>query len=268
MHVTNAGLPVRLPPDTLREFFTLVGPEPTRPMAFAMCAGEQDTHLLAIQTVAGRKVPTDHASLLDYVAELAPPHVFAAVRRAEPLADVTQYRIPSSRWRRYDRLKRTPGGLIVMGDAVCSLNPIYGQGMSVAAIEALVLRDWLRKGDRNLPRRFFRRCAKEIRGPWQAAVSSDLALPQIAGKRSVSVRIGNAHLESVLIAAGNDPVLVQQFLRVMHLIDPPSRLYRPSTMLRVFRRSPLPTRSPNVSAIAQFHADTVGARRHENTRDA
>jgi 2-polyprenyl-6-methoxyphenol hydroxylase-like FAD-dependent oxidoreductase len=265
VHVTYAGLAVRLPPGTLREFFTLVGPEPTRPMAFAMCAGEQDTHLLAIQTVAGRKVPTDHASLLDYVAELAPPHVFAAVRRAEPLADVAQYRYPSSRWRRYDRLKRTPGGLLVMGDAVCSLNPLYGQGMSVAAIEALVLRDCLHQGNRNLPRRFFRRCAKEVRGPWQAAVSSDLALPQIAGKRSVSVRIGNAYLEWVLIAAENDPVLVQQFLRVIHLIDPASTLYRPSMMLRVFRRrSPLPTRSPNVSANTHFRADAVGARRHED----
>jgi 2-polyprenyl-6-methoxyphenol hydroxylase-like FAD-dependent oxidoreductase len=280
VHVTYAGLPVRLPPGALREFFTLVGPEPTRPMAFAMCAGEQDTYLLAIQTVAGRKAPTDHASLLGYVAELAPPHVFAAVSRAEPLADVAQYRFPSTRWRRYDQLKRTPGGLIVMGDAVCSLNPLYGQGMSVAAVEALVLRDCLRRGDRNLPRRFFRRCAKEVRGPWQAAVSSDLALPQIAGKRSVSVRIGNAYLERVLIAAENDPLLVQQFLRVMHMIAPQSSLFRPSTMMRVFRRSPRadtgdavaidPSRtgSPNVAAGSQFHADTVGARRHEDTRDA
>ena len=184
------------------------------------------------------------------------PDVLATIRRAEPLADVTQYRFPSNRWRRYDKLKRTPGGLIVMGDALCSLNPLYGHGMSVAAIEALILRDCLRQGDRNLPRRFFRRCAKKIREPWRAAVSADLALPQIAGKRTLSVRIGNAYLERVLSAAENDPVLIQQFLRVMHLIDPVSSLFRPSTMLRVFRSDPLPTRALNMPSSTEFRADT------------
>ena len=258
VHVTYAGLPVRMPAGAVRELITLVGAAPTRPRAFAMFAGEGDTYLLAIQTLAGHKVPTDHAALLDCAADMVPPDVLATIRRAEPLADVTQYRFPANRWRRYDQMKRTPGGLIVMGDAFCNFNPLYGQGMSVAAIESLILRDCLKKGDRDLPRRFFRRCAKEVRGPWRAAVSADLSLPQIAGKRSVSVRIGNAYLERVLIAAENDPLLVQQFLRVMHLIDPVSRLFRPSMMLRVFRKSlhvntsgalaidPLPKASPNM----------------------
>ena len=190
---------------------------------------------------------------------MASPDVLAALRRAEPLADLTQYRFPSNRWRRYDKMKRMPGGLIVTGDALCNLNPLYGHGMSMAAIEALVLRDCLRHGDQNLVRRFFRRCAKEIRAPWRAAVSSDLALPQIAGKRTVSVRVSNAYLDRVLNAAENDPVLIQQFLRVMHLIDPVSSLFRPSTVLRVFRRSS-PATSPNKASSKEFHADAVGAR--------
>jgi 2-polyprenyl-6-methoxyphenol hydroxylase-like FAD-dependent oxidoreductase len=272
VHVTYAGLPVRMPAGTVHEVVTLVGPTPTRPRAFAMFAGEDDTYMVAMQTLAGHKVPTDHAALLDCIADMAPPHVLAALRRAEPLADVTQYRFLSNRWRRYDKLKRMPGGLIVMGDALCNLNPLYGHGMSIAAIEALILRDCLRQGDRNLARRFFRRCAKKIREPWRAAVNSDLALPQIAGKRTISVRINNAYLERLLSAAENDPVLIQQFLRVMHLIDPVSRLLRPSTMLRVFRASPrvdsgdavavdpLPTRPPNKAYSTAFHADTVGAR--------
>lgn len=237
VHVSYAGLPVRIPAGAVREVVTLVGPAPAQPRAFALFAGEDDTYMVAIQTVAGRKAPTDQAALLDCIAEMASPDVLAALRRAEPLADVAQYRFPSNRWRRYDQMKRMPGSLLVMGDALCNLNPLYGHGMSMAAIEALILRDCLRQGDRNLARRFFRRCTKEIRAPWRAAVSSDLALPQIAGKRTVSVRIGNAYLERVLSAAENDPVLIQQFLRVMHLIDPVSSLFRPSTVLRVFRRS-------------------------------
>ncbi|HXO13331.1 MAG TPA: 2-polyprenyl-6-methoxyphenol hydroxylase-like oxidoreductase [Mycobacterium sp.] len=280
VHVTYAGLPVRMPAGTVREFITLVGPLPTRPRGFAMFAGEGDTYMLAIQTLAGRKVPTDYAGLLDCVADMVSPDVLAVIRRAEPLADVTQYRFPSNRWRRYDQMKRTPGGLIVMGDAFCNFNPLYGQGMSVAAMESLILRDCLQNGDKDLPRRFFHRCAKELRGPWRSAVSSDLSLPQIAGKRSVSVRIGNAYLERVLIATENDRLLVQQFLRVMYLIDPVSRLFRPSTMLRVFRRSPhvntsgavaidpVRTASPNVLSSKRLHPRPVGARRQEDASDA
>jgi 2-polyprenyl-6-methoxyphenol hydroxylase-like FAD-dependent oxidoreductase len=237
VHITYAGLPVHVPAGTLRENIAFTGPEPNRPMAFAMFAGEDNTYRLAVQTVAGRQVPADHTSLLDCLTDLAPPHVVAAARRAEPLADITQYRFPSNRWRRYDKLARTPDGLIVMGDALCTFNPLYGQGMSVAAIEALTLRDCLEQGERNLPRRFFRSSAKEIRVAWQAAVNSDLALPQIAGRRPASVRISNTYLDRVLTAAETDPAVVQQFLRLINLLDSPSHLMRPSTMLRVIKNS-------------------------------
>jgi 2-polyprenyl-6-methoxyphenol hydroxylase-like FAD-dependent oxidoreductase len=237
VHITYAGLPVHLPAGTLRENLAFTGPEPHRPMSFAMFAGENDTYRLAVQTLAGRPAPTDHASLLDCLTDLAPPHVLAAACRAEPLADISRYRFPSNRWRRYDKLTRTPDGLIVVGDALCNFNPLYGQGMSLAAIEALNLRDCLQQGDRDLPRRFFHASAKEIRVAWQAAVRSDLALPQIAGRRPASVRISNAYLDRVLAAAETDPAVVQQFLRLINLLDPPSQLMRPSMMLRVAKRS-------------------------------
>ena len=237
VNVSYAGLPVHLPPDTLREYIAFSGPEPSRPVCFAMFAGENDTYRLAVQTVAGQKPPTDRAALLDCLADMAPRHVLAAARTAEPLADMTHYRFPSNRWRRFDQLARMPDGLIVLGDALCNFNPLYGQGMSMAAIEALILRQCLQQGDRNLPRRFFRASAKEIRVAWQAAVNSDLALPQIEGKRPLSVRIINAYLDRVLATAETDPAVVQQFLRSMNLIDPPAELLRPSTVLRVIKKS-------------------------------
>ncbi|MDT5148119.1 MAG: hypothetical protein QOC58_2764 [Mycobacterium sp.] len=241
VHVTYAGMPVHLPPGRLRENMTLTAAEPSRPAAFAMFAGENDVYMLAVQTLAGQPAPTDRAGLLESMTGLAPPAALAAAQSAEPLADVTQYKFPSNRWRRYDKLARTPDGLIVMGDAMCSFNPLYGQGMSVAAIEALILRDCLQQGDGNLPRRFFGLSAKEIAVAWQTAVSSDLALPQIAGNRTMSVRLSNAALDRMLAAAETDPATAQQFLRMMNMVGPRPQSFRPSTMVHMIA-SPLKSR--------------------------
>lgn len=144
-----------------------------------------------------------------------------------------QYKFPANRWRRYDKMVRTPDGLIVMGDAVCSFNPLYGQGMSVAASEALILRDCLAQGDGNLPRRVFGLCANAIGVAWQTAVSSDLALPQIAGRRTMSVLVRNALVDRMVSAARTDPMMAQRFLRLMNMVGPRAELIRPSTLLRM-----------------------------------
>ncbi|OBI22394.1 2-polyprenyl-6-methoxyphenol hydroxylase-like oxidoreductase [Mycobacterium sp. E2327] len=236
VHVTYASMRVYVAPGTLRENFIIEAAEPGRPVAFAMFGGEDDTYVLAVQTMAGRPAPTDRAALLNSLTDVAPPHALAAARSSEPLTDVAQYKFPSNRWRRYDRLERTPGGLIVMGDAMCNFNPLYGQGMSVAAIESLILRDCLEAGEQSLPRRFFGLAAKEIGVAWRAALASDLALPQIAGHRTVSMRLRNAYVDHVLSAAETEPVMVQKFLRMMNMVDQRGELFHPSTMLQIIAK--------------------------------
>src|SRR5258706_13400020 len=126
-----------------------------------------------------------------------------------------------------------PEGLRVIGDAICSFNPIYGQGMTVAAIEAIVLGACLRHGDRGLPRRFFRASAKKVRMAWRTAVGSDLALPEVVGPTPPSMRITNRYLDRVMIAAETDPLVAGRFMRVVGLLDPPAALLHPSIVRRV-----------------------------------
>ena len=178
--------------------------------------------------------------ILSTADDLAPGHIFAAARASQPLAEVSQYRFPSNRWRRYDQMARTPDRLLVIGDAICSFNPIYGQGMTVAAIESLILRDCLRDGVRDLPRRFFKDAAKKIKVAWQTAVGSDLTLPQVQGPRPLSTRLTNAYVDRVLTAAETDPWVSQQFLRVTGMIDPPTQLLRPAFVSRVLRTAAQP----------------------------
>jgi 2-polyprenyl-6-methoxyphenol hydroxylase-like FAD-dependent oxidoreductase len=159
--------------------------------------------------------------------------VVAGVRAGEPVDEVSQYRVPSNRWRRYDKLARTPAGLLVFGDAICSFNPIYGQGTTIAAVEAEILRDCLSRGTRDLAPRFYRQSAKTIRTAWQTAVGSDLALPQVPGHRSFPMRLTNACIGRVLRATEADPVVAAQFLRVVWMLDSARALLRPPIVLRI-----------------------------------
>lgn len=256
VRATYASMQLRVPREALHEFMAVGGALPSRPMGFAMFAGENDTYMLGIQMVAGRQPPADRDSLLARLADAAPAHVVEAARRGEPLGPVRHHHFPANRWRRYDKLGRTPDGLVVIGDAMCSFNPIYGQGMSLAAIEAVILRDCLKHGDRDLPRRYFRAAAKEIRTAWQTAVGADLTLPQINGRRPLSMRISNAYLRRVLAAAETDPVVVQQFMRMIGMVDPPSSLVRPSMLLRVLtksrKRAVARTSAPETAAVEGY----------------
>jgi 2-polyprenyl-6-methoxyphenol hydroxylase-like FAD-dependent oxidoreductase len=233
VHLAYACQLLRMPAGAVDEHMIAIFPKPGCRKMFGLIRYENDTWMFGVGALAGLEPPGQRAEMLEFASDFAPAHALEAIRAAEPLGDVVHHRVPSNRWRRYDKMRRTPDGLLVVGDAVCSFNPIYGQGMTTSAIEATVLRDCLRHGTLGLTRRFFRATAKQVRVPWQTAVGSDLALPEVEGPRPLSMRITNAYLERVMTAAESDPVVVSQFMRVTSMIDPPTRLLRPAMVLRV-----------------------------------
>ncbi|TVX98528.1 2-polyprenyl-6-methoxyphenol hydroxylase-like oxidoreductase [Mycolicibacterium porcinum] len=216
-----------------RDRLTLVGAVPERLYGGSLFAYEDNTWLLTTAGMNGRQPPADLDGMISLVVDLFPAETIAALRSAQPLGAVATFRYPASVRRRYERMPRFPEGLLVFGDAICSFNPVYGQGMSVAALEALALRDCLSRGADDLGRRFLRAAAGCVNTAWQMASGADLALPQIPGHRPVSVRLTNWYTERVLTAAENDPLVTEAFFRVMNLVDPPSRLMHPSIVGRV-----------------------------------
>jgi 2-polyprenyl-6-methoxyphenol hydroxylase-like FAD-dependent oxidoreductase len=224
---------LRMPAERHTPELLLILPEPGRLTGAALLHCENDTWNLTLHTMMGEDPPSEHARRVEFIGQMVPTSVTEAVLAAQPIGDVSRYRVPSNRWRRYDKMERMPKGLLIIGDAVCSFNPIYGQGMTVAAIEAVVLRQCLQRGQRNLSSRFFRCSARQIGIAWQTAVGSDLALPEVAGTRTRSVRLTNAFLRRVLVAGETDPVIAGQFLRVMGMTDSPIRLLRPKLLVRV-----------------------------------
>jgi 2-polyprenyl-6-methoxyphenol hydroxylase-like FAD-dependent oxidoreductase len=233
MRLAYASQLLRIPPGMHKEILVLVGPVPGRPTGMVLSTYENRTWMLTAIGLVGREPPADRAGMLRFIEDCTPPEVLSALRCAEPLGDVARYRTPSSRWRRYDKMRRFPAGLLVFGDAICSFNPAYGQGMTVAALQALALDRCLRRGADGLAQRYFRAAAKPIGVAWQLAVGGDLSLPEVEGVRPLSMRLINKYVDRVQAAAETDAVIAERFLRVAGFRDQPATLLHPSVMLRV-----------------------------------
>jgi 2-polyprenyl-6-methoxyphenol hydroxylase-like FAD-dependent oxidoreductase len=178
--------------------------------------------------------PLDRAGFVQRAQQMA-PEIAAVANAGRFVSEPARYRFPHSQRRRYERLRQWPLGLLAMGDAVCSFNPIYGQGMTVAACEALALRDALASDQADPARHFFKAAARIVDVAWTTAVGADLAIPSVEGKRPLPVRIVNAYVARVFRAAQHDPVVALAFLEVAHLLAQPPSLMRPAMLWRVLR---------------------------------
>lgn len=216
-----------------RRKVVIIGAEPGRPTGVNFLEQEDGRWVLTMIGYAGHHPPTERAAFLEFTRGVVPPDVFAAIEAAEPLDGLVAHRYPASVRRRYDRLPRFPEGLLVFGDAICSFNPVYGQGMSVAALQAVALRACLARGTDRLAPRFFRAASRRIEVAWRMAAGGDLALSEVPGPRPLPVRVTNAYIGRVMAAAEHDPKVTRRFVRVSSLLAPPFILLTPGFVLRV-----------------------------------
>ncbi len=191
----------------------------------------------------GDNPPTDQEGLYRWLETLSAPEIAAAARRAEPLDEPVAFRFPTTLRRRYEKLSRFPDGLLVTGDAVTCFNPVYAQGMTVAALSALTIREHLHTGATPDPLRYFRDLATEvIDPPWEMTNTVDLSFPGVPGKRTPQVRMGQVFLSLVQTAAARDSKVTAAYMRAAGLIDRPESLMRPSLVARVLWKALLPGR--------------------------
>jgi 2-polyprenyl-6-methoxyphenol hydroxylase-like FAD-dependent oxidoreductase len=228
---------VRLPPGALDGDRTvLTGNIPAYPTrGSGLLHQEGDRWTLTLAGMGGDHPPTDEEGFWAFARTVYPDDVYDAVQGARMLSEPVAYRFPHSVRRRYERLTRLPDGLLAIGDSVCSFNPVYGQGMTVAAREAEVLDECLRQGVEGLPKRYFAEAAKVVRPAWELARAADLAVPQVPGRRPLAGRVVGRYMDRLLDAAHRDPVLAARYLRVIGLLDPAASLFAPRVAWRVLR---------------------------------
>jgi 2-polyprenyl-6-methoxyphenol hydroxylase-like FAD-dependent oxidoreductase len=197
-------------------------------------AVEEDRWLVTLMGMVGARPPTDLDGFTDYAASLAVDDLHQIVDGATPVSEPTTRAFPSFLRRRYDRLDRLPERFVVAGDAVCSLDPRFGQGMTVALAEAMALGEVLDDhGLEQVGTQALAAAAPVVEDAWTLATGADLAHPAVAGPRSLSWRLANAWLGRLLSVAAHDPRVADAFVRVVGLLDRPGDLFTPAILLRV-----------------------------------
>jgi 2-polyprenyl-6-methoxyphenol hydroxylase-like FAD-dependent oxidoreductase len=202
---------------------------------------EGNRWLLTLQGGDGDYPPTDEAGFLKFAESLRDKRLFAAIQNAQPLTPIAGYRRTENRLQHYDELAYWPERLLVTGDAVCAFNPVYGQGMTVAALAALSLRDSLNSCKGNLDglaRRAQKRFARINKVPWMLSTGEDLRFRGVVGAQpSFKTKAVHRYIDKVLELGTEDASLRKRFLEVQGMLRNPSDLLQPAVLMRVARRA-------------------------------
>lgn len=230
-----------LPADPRRDWKGLIiQSDPPRNLRSGALWPTEDGHWMVLLIGAGKEYPpTDEDAFLEFARGLPDLAMFEVIKDAQPLSPIYGYRQTENRIRHFERLQRQPERFLVIGDAACSFNPIYAQGMTTAALGAMTLRECLRQcshgGLSGLPHRFQRKLARVNASSWTLATATDIRIP---GAEGGSINWINKwqydYLDRFLRLLPKDDYLTARFFKVLHMIEAPNVFFHPVTAIKVF----------------------------------
>jgi 2-polyprenyl-6-methoxyphenol hydroxylase-like FAD-dependent oxidoreductase len=234
----------RLPADLeIREkLATFGGPPPDHSNAAISAPIEDGQWIVSLAGRFGDYPPGDEEGFLAFARALPTPVLYKRLKHAERVGPIHRFRFPSSVHRRYERLNDFPPGLLVIGDAICSVNPAYGQGISACALQVKALADLLAdraasgRGIDDLAPEFFGRSAEVIVTPWTLAANLDLAYPKTVGERPAGMEEGARYFAELTALSVEDEDVGLLIAEVFQLVRPLSVLMEEPLLGRVTRR--------------------------------
>ncbi|MCA9652566.1 MAG: FAD-binding monooxygenase [Myxococcales bacterium] len=201
---------------------------------------EDDRWVIGLAGYGGDAPPDDPEGFLEFMRSLDRPELYELVSKAEPLAPPRAHKFPYQRWFHYEELDRLPAGFAVVGDAMCSFDPVFGQGMSAGAIEAEALERHLARGQGFDARAFAKACARIAKNPWALTLSEALRYPSSEGQSPPGLPLLHRFLDRVFACSSTDPVVYRAFLDVMQLHAGPETLFRPRVLWHLLRATLAP----------------------------
>jgi len=229
----------RRDPNDARGFrMALVFGDPPRVRGGAAFVLEHDRWMITLGGFHGDRAPTDLPGFREFARSM-PSQVFTEIiDDCEPIGDAATHRLPTDLRRHVERMHHAPGGLVLVGDSVASFNPIYGQGMTSATMQAEALATEVARStrlDERFAHRYHRRAAKAADAPWRMSTGRDFAMPQTTGPKPRGTDTIGKYMRKVVRASQQDVVVARRLTEVTNLARPFPSLFSPPIAMRVWR---------------------------------
>ncbi len=202
---------------------------------------ENNKVLVTYAAYSGDKTPQDNESFKDYAKGLAQPDLYEAIKDLEPMTDVKCYTLSKTCRRHYEKLDDMPNRLLVLGDAVAYFNPVFGQGMSVAAISAQTLAEMLKIEQKatlaTLGKRFQKEVASVIEVPWMLGSTEDFRYPNTIGEKAPIVSFMHWYSQHIYELSATDTKVFNSFAKVLHMRMGAEALFSPTIAWKVIKHA-------------------------------
>jgi len=206
---------------------------------------EGGRYLVSAQCYHKDYAPTDWEGFLAHFKSHPFPVIYETIKNCEPIGEAIEYRYAAYLRRHYEKLSDFPQGLVVLGDAICSLNPVYGQGMTVAAKEVEHLDQCLQQcasaghiADK-FALDFFKGATKFVDAAWDAITVEDFRYPQTRGQRPKGYALLKWLNRRFFALSATDKEFGVAFTKVLQLVEPPESILKPKYLFKaLFAKMP------------------------------
>ncbi|MEH7745986.1 FAD-dependent oxidoreductase [Neobacillus drentensis] len=187
-----------------------------------------------------KDVVKNNNDFMELTKKLPKLDIYRELKDAVPLSSTSIYRVPHIVWRRFDKVKSLPDGLLLIGDTVCRIDPVFGQGMSIAVLEALKLKELLQNESHELQKvttHFHKQEAKIIAPIWNMVITEDFRYPETIGKKPAGLSIQQWYAKKIFLLSSENQEIYNSFIKVMNLVRPMTILMSPRIIKQVLKKT-------------------------------
>lgn len=210
---------------------------PSEKLGAGLIPIEGSKWILTLSGSHGILPSTKHEDVLAFLKSLSCSSFYNILSTCKPIDEAVQYRFKESVWRHYEKLNKFPLGVLVLGDAIFSFNPIYAQGMTSLALQVVELDKLLKKNtsEDKLTAQYFKAIQKIGKKCWNSSTIEDFRYPETIGKKPPLINLINNFLNILQTVSNKDSVVSEAYFNVVMMLKPSSSLFNPLILWRLIK---------------------------------